>query len=445
MKRSALFTALLLLLAAAPLTTAQPRRPSADLPKWEGVADTPQMGWSSWNCFMTDINETQIKAIADAMVDLGLVDAGYVYLNLDDGWHGERDERGFIQEDRTKFPSGIKALADYLHARGLKLGIYSDAGNFTCACYSGSLGHEYQDAYTYAQWGVDYLKYDWCFTNNVNPKGAYTLMRNALRKAGRPIFFSICEWGSNKPWEWAQDVGHSWRTTGDIGPAFAPVPVSYDENGKRRWKPMSVLEIIDRNEPLRAYAGPGHWNDPDMLEVGNSSTVDGIFYDMTESEDRAHFTMWCMMAAPLILGNDLRSISEETLAIIRNKEMIAVDQDPLGIQGLRLKKKGDLQYWFKPLADGDWAFCVLNTGEEAATVTIDWSALEVDDKLSGRKTSFDTVNYEARDLWNPAAKPFRTLAKGTGKQRGRLVTAPREVTVPSHDVVAYRLSPVAGK
>ena len=191
MKRSALFTAFLLLLAAAPLTTAQSRRPSADLPKWEGVADTPQMGWSSWNCFMTDINETQIKAIADAMVDLGLVDAGYVYLNLDDGWHGERDERGFIREDRTKFPSGIKALADYLHARGLKLGIYSDAGNFTCACYSGSLGHEYQDAYTYAQWGVDYLKYDWCFTNNVNPKGAYTLMRNALRKAGRPIFFSI--------------------------------------------------------------------------------------------------------------------------------------------------------------------------------------------------------------------------------------------------------------
>ncbi len=197
-------------------------RQSANLPKWEHLADTPQMGWSSWNCFMTDINEELIMKTADAMVELGLVDAGYVYLNLDDGWHGERDANGFIQEDREKFPSGIKALADYLHSKGMKLGIYSDAGDFTCACYSGSHGHEYQDAVTYASWGVDYLKYDWCFTTNIDAKGAYTLMRNALRKAGRPIFFSMCEWGTNKPWEWAAEVGHSWRTTHDIGPAFLP-------------------------------------------------------------------------------------------------------------------------------------------------------------------------------------------------------------------------------
>jgi alpha-galactosidase len=289
---------------------------------------------------------------------------------------------------------------------------------------------------------VDYLKYDWCFTTNVNAKGAYTLMRNALRKAGRPILFSICEWGVNKPWEWAQEVGHSWRTTGDIGPAFAPVPVSYDEQGRRRWKPMSVLEIIDINEPLRQYAGPGHWNDPDMLEVGNSATVDGVFYDMTEGEDRAHFTMWCMMAAPLILGNDLTKITPETLAIITNKEMIAVDQDPLGIQGLRTKNEDGLQYWFKPLADGAWAFCVMNTREEDVTISLDWSELEVNDALSKRRTGFGSTNYSVQDIWHPEAKAFPTLVKGKGILRNQFVINTRQVTVPSHDVVAYRLTPI---
>ena len=416
MKARLLLAALCLLIAFQ--ANAQRPRPNANLPKWEGVADTPQMGWSSWNCFMTDINEELIKATAEAMVNLGLVDAGYVYLNLDDGWHGERDENGFIHEDLEKFPSGMKALADYLHGKGLKLGIYSDAGNFTCACYSGSLGHEYQDAITYASWGVDYLKYDWCFTNDVNPKGAYTLMRNALGKAGRPILFSICEWGSNKPWEWAADVGHSWRTTGDIGPAFLPVETSYDENGRRRWKPQSVLEIIDKNEPLRQYAG---------------------HYEMTDSEDRAHFTMWCMMAAPLILGNDLTKITPESLAIITNKDMIAVDQDPLGVQGLRFRNEDNLQYWFKPLVDGDWAFCVMNTGEEDANLVFDWSELEVSDELSGRSTSFDSVNYMVKDIWNADAKQVPTLVKGKGKQKGQLVVNKLNATVKPHDVVAYRL------
>ena len=421
------------LLIAAALPGYSQRTPDKPLPKWEGLADTPQMGWSSWNKFQTNINEVLIRDIADKMVEYGLVDAGYIYLNLDDGWHGERDDQGFIHEDLEKFPSGMKALADYLHSKGIKLGIYSDAGTNTCACYAGSLGHEYQDAFMYAQWGVDYLKYDWCYTTNVNPKGAYTLMRNALRKAGRPILFSMCEWGSSKPWEWAADVGHSWRTTGDIGVSFMPIPVRFDENGRRMWKALGVMEIVEMNEPLRKYAGPGHWNDPDMLEVGNG---------MSASEDRAHFTLWCMMAAPLILGNDITDMTPETLATITNREMIAVDQDPLGIQGLRLKKDGDLQYWFKPLSDGDWAFCILNTGDSAVTVPVDWTALEVNDEVSGRATSFGSVNYTVKDIWNTSAKPFTTLVKGKGKQRGQMVPAAAQVTVGSHDVAAFRLSPV---
>ena len=431
MKRIKTLLTVSLLLMAVQVCFSQ-RTPDKPLPKWEGLADTPQMGWSSWNKFQTNIHEDLIKDIADKMVEYGLVDAGYVYLNLDDGWHGERDEQGFIHEDPEKFPSGMKALADYLHARGLKLGIYSDAGTNTCACYAGSLGHEYQDAFMYAHWGVDYLKYDWCYTNNINPKGAYALMRNALRAAGRPILFSMCEWGSSKPWEWAADVGHSWRTTGDIGISFMPIPLRRGPDGRPLWKALGVMEIVEMNEPLRQYAGPGHWNDPDMLEVGNGMSV---------SEDRAHFTLWCMMAAPLILGNDITNMTPETLAIITNREMIAVDQDPLGIQGLRLKKDGDLQYWFKPLSDGDWAFCILNTGDAAVTVTVDWTALEVDDELSGRATSFGSVNYSVRDIWNPAAKTFTTLAKGKGKQRGKMVPVNAQVVVGSHDVAAFRLTP----
>ena len=430
MKR--LILTVLLGLSVTAVLSAQGRRPDEPLPKWEGLAETPQMGWNSWNKFATNINEELIKATADKMVELGLVDAGYIYLNLDDGWHGERDERGFIHEDPVKFPSGIKALADYLHARGLKLGIYSDAGTNTCACYAGSLGHEYQDAYTYASWGVDYLKYDWCYTNNLNPKGAYTLMRSALRKAGRPILFSMCEWGSSKPWEWAADVGHSWRTTGDIGASFLPIPQTYDENGKPKWKALGVLEIVEMNERLREYAGPGHWNDPDMLEVGNG---------LTDSENRAHFTLWCMMAAPLILGNDLTSMSAETLSVITNKEVIAINQDPLGIQGLRLKKDGDLQYWFKPLSDGDWAFCLLNAGETEQEVGLNWEALEFKDKLSGRSPEFGKRNYRVQDLWAATRKPFTTRVRG--RRRGQTVVNTVTVRVAPHDVVTYRLTPVA--
>ena len=442
MKRPSILLILLSVFLLGSEAQAQRPRPTADLPKWEGVCETPQMGWSSWNKFMTDINEDIIKENADALVSLVLADVGYVYVNVDDGWHGERDENGFVTENPEKFPSGMKELGAYIHSKGLKFGIYSDAGDFTCNGCTGSRGHEYQDALIYAMWEVDYLKYDWCHTSNLDAKGAYTLMRNALRKAGRPTVFSICEWGTSKPWEWAENVGHSWRTTHDIGPAFLEVPVSYTPEGRRNWKPQSVMEIIEQNAPLREHAGPGHWNDPDMLEVGNSATVDGIFYDMTDSEDRAHFTMWCMMAAPLILGNDLTKITPETLAIITNREMIAVDQDPLGIQGLRLKNEDGVQYWFKPLADGAWAFCVMNTREEDVTLTLDWSTLEVNDALSKRRTAFGSTNYSVQDLWHPEAAAFPTLVKGKGILKNQFVINTRQVTVPTHDVVAYRLTPV---
>lgn len=378
-----------------------------------GFAATPQMGWNSWNKFGVNINEDLIKATADKMVELGLVDAGYIYLNLDDGWHGERDGQGFVQVDSEKFPSGMKALADYVHSKGMKLGIYSDAGWKTCAGCVGSFGHEFQDAYTYAQWGIDYLKYDWCYTENINPKGAYKLMSEALKATGRQIWFSMCEWGTAKPWEWASEIAQSWRTTGDIWPYFDTIPSEFDG----QWHGDPVMKLVDLNEPLRAYAGPGHWNDPDMLEVGNGS--------LTMAENRAHFTLWCMMAAPLLLGNDLTTMSDEVLRIFINKDVIAIDQDPLGIQGLRLKSVDGIEYWFKPLQGGDWAFCLFNRSAEDAVVNLDWNSLVFTDDLSG--LTFNPAGCKAYNLWNKKAKARK--AKGVQK-----------VSIPSHDVVLYRVS-----
>ena len=394
---------------------------SAFAQKWEGLADTPQMGWNSWNKFGDKLNEELVHQTADRMQELGLADYGYVYLNLDDCWHGDRDKSGFITEDEERFPGGMRALTDYIHARGLKAGIYSDAGTQTCACRAGSLGHEYQDALVYANWGFDYLKYDWCYTEDINPKGAYRLMRDALRSTGRPILFSMCEWGQSKPWEWAAEIGHSWRTTGDICASFKDIQ-HYDDLGNPTWKQLGVLSIIDLNEPLRKYAGPGHWNDPDMLEVGNGMTV---------AEDRAHFTLWCMMAAPLILGNDLNNMSDETLAIITNRDVIAIDQDPLGIQGFRTaKNEGGLEYWFKPLEGGDWAFCIFNRSETEQKATINWKKLNPTDEISGRSTGFDSTVYDMKDLWNPKAKAATTKKN-------------LKVEVPTHDVIVYRLTPSA--
>ncbi len=253
--------------------------------KFEGLAKTPPMGWNTWNKFACNVDENLIRSSADAMVSSGLRDAGYRYIVIDDCWHGKRDSLGFIHPDPTRFPSGIKALADYVHSKGLKMGIYSDAGNKTCGGHPGSRGHEYQDAIMYASWGIDYLKYDWCETEGLKAEGAYTTMRDALHAAGRPIVFSMCEWGTAKPWTWAKDIGHLWRTTGDIYHCF-----DCEEN-HGTWSSWGMLQILDMQEGLRKYAGPDHWNDPDMMEVGNG---------MTLSEDRAHFSMWCMLAAPLM-------------------------------------------------------------------------------------------------------------------------------------------------
>jgi len=380
--------------------------------KFEGLADTPPMGWNSWNKFACNINEKLIREIADAMVETGLRDMGYVYLNLDDCWHGQRDSLGFIQADPEKFPSGMKALADYVHSKGLKIGLYSDAGRSTCGGRPGSFGHEYQDALQYAKWGIDYLKYDWCDSEDINPVGAYNLMRDALHAAGRPIFFSMCEWGSSKPWKWAAETAHSWRTTGDIFNCFDCV----DEHPG--WKAYGVMQILDMQEGLREYAGPGHWNDPDMLEVGNGQTV---------NEDRAHFSMWCMLAAPLILGNDIRNMSQETKDIIMNKEVIAIDQDKAGIQGLKFLAENGLEFWFKPLEDEAWAFCILNRTTEPKEYAIDWQKFNLYDDVAKRFTDFDSKIYEIRDLWGK--KDVGNTKKG------------RTVVIPGHDVVLYRLTP----
>jgi len=367
--------------------------------KYEGLADTPPMGWNSWNIFHCDINEDMIKGIADAMVNEGLCETGYKYLNLDDCWHGERDANGFIQCDPVRFHSGIKALADYIHSKGLKIGIYSDAGYKTCAGKPGSLGHEYQDALQYSRWGIDYLKYDWCNTEGLNCQSAYKLMRDALRAAGRPVLYSLCEGGGRNPWEWAADVGHIWRTESDITNDF-----------------KSVLRIVDSNSKFRQYAGKGHWNDPDMLEVGNGMTV---------NEDRAHFTMWCMMAAPLILGNDLRSMTKETKDIILNKEVIAIDQDATCVQGLRYGAKDSLEFWFKPLVNDEWAFCILNRGNVSQEFNIDWKTFTVKDELSKRSANFVSAVYTIRNLWTKKDE-------GTTKKI-------KKVKVGAHDVILFRL------
>ena len=354
--------------------------------KFEALAKTPPMGWNSWNKFACNVSEQLIKETADAMVTTGMKDAGYEYVVIDDCWQVGRDSLGFIVADPERFPSGIKALADYIHSKGLKFGIYSCAGDKTCGGRPASRGHEYQDALMYAKWGVDYLKYDWCFTENLNSKGAYITMSNALKEAGRPIVFSLCEWGDTKPWLWAKEVGHLWRTTGDIYNCYNCV----EDHGT--WKSFGVMQILDMQEGLRQFAGPGHWNDPDMMQVGNG---------MTYNQERAHFTMWAMLAAPLISGNDLRDMSQQTLSVLTNKEVIAINQDTLGIQGFRYAVKDSVETWLKPLADGSWALVNLNRGVSTKSITVDWKSFNVFDELSGRTFNTTTKEvYVTRDLWS---------------------------------------------
>jgi alpha-galactosidase len=378
--------------------------------KFEGLALTPPMGWNSWNKFACDINENLIRETADALVSSGLKDAGYKYIVIDDCWHGQRDSLGFIHPDPVRFPSGIKALTDYVHSKGLKFGIYSCAGDKTCGGKPASRGYEYQDALTYAKWGVDYLKYDWCNTEGLDAKSAYTTMSMALKATGRPIVFSLCEWGNNKPWEWAINVGHLWRTTGDIYNCFSC------EKNHGTWSSWGVLKILDMQVDLRKYAGPGHWNDPDMLEVGNGMSV---------NEDRAHFSMWCMIAAPLIAGNDLRNMSKETYDILTNKEVLSVDQDSLGIQGFKYSTKDSLETWFKPLKDGDWAVCFLNRSLKPVTVEFNWTKQNIIDDLSKRSLETDKTTYHIKNLWT---KDNEGTTDKTFKK-----------TVLAHDVIMLRL------
>jgi alpha-galactosidase len=381
-----------------------------DAQKFAELAKTPPMGWNSWNKFQCNVSERLIRETADAMVTTGMKDAGYQFVNIDDCWHGARDSLGFIHPDSARFPSGMKALADYVHAKGLKLGIYSDAGSKTCGGKPGSRGYEYQDAYTYSRWGIDYLKYDWCSTDSLKAAGAYMTMRDALAKAGRPIVLSICEWGTDKPWTWGQSTGHLWRTTGDITACFDCIK---EMGGWRAW---GVLQILDKQEGLRQYAGPGHWNDPDMLEVGNG---------LTPNEDRAHFSMWSMLAAPLIAGNDLRSMPANVAQVLTNRDVIAVNQDSLGVQGFKYASRDSVEIWFKPLTGGDWAVTFLNRGATPRTVSFDWAREAVADSLSKRDAQFATARYQLRNLWT--------------KQAAGTTARPLAATVPAKDVLMLRL------
>ncbi|MCX7797062.1 MAG: glycoside hydrolase family 27 protein [Melioribacter sp.] len=380
--------------------------------KFEKLALTPPMGWNSWNKFGCNINEEIIKKMADAMVESGMKDVGYKYIIIDDCWQGKRDSLGFIQPDPERFPSGIKALADYIHSKGLKFGIYSCAGWKTCGGRPGSRGYEFQDAMKFAEWGVDYLKYDWCYTEGLCAEDAYLTMRNALYQTGRPIVFSICEWGNNKPWLWGKNIGHLWRTTGDITNCFDCVI----DHGT--WKSWGVMQILDMQEGLRSYAGPDHWNDPDMLEVGNGMSV---------NEDRAHFSMWCMLSAPLIAGNDLSRMSQETKEILTNKEVIEVNQDSLGIQGFKYFEKDGLEIWFKPLINDNWAVCFLNRSTKPIEVNFNWNNCVVVDSVFNKEANFKTRIYQIRDLW---------LKKDIGTTEKIFYAV-----IPSHDVIMLRLKP----
>ena len=314
------------------------------------LAPTPPMGWNSWNKFGCNVSDKLIREIADAVVSSGLQAAGYQYVNIDDCWQVSRDASGTIVADPARFPSGIKALADYVHGKGLKLGIYTDAGTGTCEKRPGSLNHEVQDAKTYASWGIDYVKIDWCNAEGLDPEVQYAKLRDALANSGRPIVFSICNWGVKTPWRWGPATGNLWRTTGDINDTYDRMSlIGFGQNG------------------LEKFAGPGHWNDPDMLEVGNSG--------MKRDEYRTHMALWALLAAPLLAGNDLRNMSPETKELLLNSEVLAVDQDAKGVQGHRVWEEGPLEIWVKPLADGSHAVGLFNRSESATKMTLDFKSI----------------------------------------------------------------------
>ncbi len=385
--------------------TAHPATPADEFPKLEyidppalknvpynGLAKTPPMGWNSWNLFAEKIDDATVRAMADAMVSSGMKDAGYIYVNIDDTWEGTRDASGVLGTNH-KFPD-MKALADYVHSKGLKIGIYSAPGPRTCGSYPASYGHEEQDAKMFAAWGIDYLKYDWCSAGSIYKNDAlqpiYQKMGQALYDTGRPIVYSLCEYGMGDVEKWGPAVdGNLWRTTGDI---------------RDEWD--SMIDNIEKQVKTAPYAGPGHWNDPDMLEIGNGH--------MSDDEYRTHMSLWALTAAPLLAGNDIRSMSDTTKSILLNKEVIAVDQDPLGKQASPVKN-GDLETWIKPLKDGGAAIGIVNLGASPATATVKASDLG----LKGAPKS-------ARDLWKHADVKFTGGAYSA--------------EVPSHGVLMLRVS-----
>ncbi|MFL6352610.1 MAG: glycoside hydrolase family 27 protein [Bryobacteraceae bacterium] len=356
-----------------------------------GLARTPPMGWNSWNYFAGKIDDATVRSIADAMVSSGMQKAGYRYVNIDDTWEASRDSAGNITTNR-KFPD-MKALADYVHSKGLKIGIYSSPGPQTCAGYEGSHGHELQDAKTYAGWGIDYLKYDWCSAHAIykdsDMQAVYQKMGDALQSVGRPIVYSLCQYGREQVWAWGAKVGGNlWRTTGDIS----------DD-----WSSMETIGF--KQAEISAYIKPGHWNDPDMLEVGNGG--------MSNEEYQVHMSLWALLAAPLLAGNDLRNMSESTLAMLTNAEVIAVDQDGAAQPVKRMVQNGNFEVWTRPLQDGSTAIGLFNRDTQAKTVSVTWSALG----LSG--------HLKARDLWKHEDVPIS----------GDTYTA----TVPKHGVILLRV------
>ena len=379
--------------------------------KFKDLAMTPPMGWNSWNTFQTKINEKLVMETADSIISCGMKDAGFNYIVLDDGWMAmERNKNGVLVPDPIKFPHGMKAVADYVHSKGLKFGLYNCAGTKTCAGYPGTRGYEYQDARLYAAIGADYLKFDWCSSDGINAKEAYTTMSKALAVAGRPIVFSLCEWGNNKPWEWATNVGQLWRTTGDITKCFDCL----EDHGT--WKQLGALQIIDKQKELRKYAGPGHWNDPDMLEVGNG---------MNAQENRAHFALWCMMSAPLMTGNDLRKMPADVINIFTNKDIVAIDQDKLGVQGFVSSTKDSIETWVKPLENDELAICFFNRSLKPVPFVFDWKTNAINDTLSKINVDFSTTKYAIKDLYSK-----KEIGNTSKAFKGNLL---------SHDVVVLRL------
>jgi alpha-galactosidase len=378
---------------------AAPAKPGAASALSARLAPLPPMGFNTWNRFGCNVDEKLIRETADAMVETGMLDAGYRYLVIDDCWQVDRSADGRIIADPQRFPAGMKALADYVHARGLLFGVYSDIGPKTCAGRPGAAGHFDLDAAAYAEWGVDYIKVDWCNCDDLDAPAEYARFRDALDRSGRPIVLSICEWGRNDPWKWARGTGQLWRTTSDIDDTWD-----------------SVAWIIGANSRLAEAAGPGGWNDPDMLEVGNGG--------MTFDEYKTHFSLWAIMAAPLMAGNDLRAMTAETKAILLNKEVVAIDQDPLGAQGRVVIERGyGGQVWMKPLADGSKAVAFVN-----------YSKGELDQYVRWAQIGLPPGPAKVRDLW---AHQDLGVHTDTGKNYDERF----KVKVPSHGVVLVRIWP----